>query len=610
MPGAYISEPSSIKTPQSSGRIVPSREEMHPELAHQSTAKKPDEGLSLGFVDVDAVKTTPTKSTNTTIPTLALNNSVGTPSKATCIPNNNEFKWSRPETVLSPEAQRIMESVREQAAKIKFKMQEEREKQADRDGETAQLFGVAGRKIATPKGKAGRFSDVHKEEFKKMDSIANHVSAWKNKFQAGSSGLKRSKSKAGFDEDRPTSQASSSDNSAKSPDTGRLENTSPGKRMKRTAEDDTSAARPVSRGSQVELSRKPSIPGLIRSKTGIPLPSAAITPTKASLARAASVKRPDTASKIPSLGRSKSMKTLPTPHGSKTEGSNKHESSMSRFGNLKSILHKPNPKYSNDLLKVAEGTHIPLPKSPSRLNKDLPRLPTITSPDISTSPSTKAVSFTPTTKSTYELAVASPTPSKLPAPHYASAAGHPLPRSPSKLTYPQLTRPDPLNLNPTIPGDFTFRSPQTIKVGPATSGLTSPSTSASRLPNPAPATSTIRQVRPSGIPTTLPFFANIGAVPHGMPNKKRRRVDEEDSDVENQAPDKEEAAEEGPVTKKVKSGREEMKSGEGSKAEKKSGEGSMAQKRREKGKTGAKAGKRGILSLGRLNMLARPKERK
>jgi hypothetical protein len=95
-----------------------------------------------------------------------------------------------------------------------------------------------------------------------------------------------------------------------------------------------------------------------------------------------------------------------------------------------------------------------------------------------------------------------------------------------------------------------------------------------------------------------------------MPNKKRRRVDEEDSDVENQAPDKEEAAEEGPVTKKVKSGREEMKSGEGSKAEKKSGEGSMAQKRREKGKTGAKAGKRGILSLGRLNMLARPKERK
>ena len=35
------------------------------------------------------------------------------------------------------------------------------------------------RKKAVPKGKMTRFSDVHVQQFKKMDSIANHASAFR-----------------------------------------------------------------------------------------------------------------------------------------------------------------------------------------------------------------------------------------------------------------------------------------------------------------------------------------------------------------------------------------------------------------------------------------------
>lgn len=590
MPGSYIQDDHVIKTPQTASRNGPPQEEMRSSKVHQSTAKKPDSGLRLGFIDMDAVKATPTKSTMKTVDA-ATPSGIKPPSSLSF-----DFKWTRPDTVLSPEAQKIMESVREQAAKIKVKMQAEREEQARRDGEAEELFGVGGRKIAKPKGKAGRYSDVHKEEFKKMDSIAGHVSAWKNKFQAGSTSPKRSKSNAGFDDFQAEVIQSAG--------SGRLENTSPGKRMRRDYQDDTSSARPMSRDDQHETGSKPNTPGLVRSKSSIPmplaLPSAATTPTKASLARATSTKQLQN-TKIPSLGRSKSFKDVTSPSGAKLAGSNKYMTS------LKSILHKPQHKYSDDPIKVAEGTHLPIPTSPVRLNKELPSLPATLGHALSTSPSMKRVAFTPTSKSTYELAAASPSPSKIPTSHsQRRMTGLPPSTSPDKVNYPQpvsypaLSRPvGPFNSNPSDPGDFNFRSTKSINVGPATSGLSSPST--------------IRQVRPSGIPTTLagvlPAFESVPAVPaveHGLSSKKRRRADSDDEDDgKENVPAGGQAGDDGRIAKKMKrSGGDDEKVATGT---------SMAGKRLEKAKAakpGAKPKGKGMLSLSRLNMLARPKERR
>ena len=476
-----------------------------------------------------------------------------------------------------------MQSVREEAARIKAKMQAEKDEQNLRDSESDHLFSAVSRKIATPKSKASRYSNVHMQEFQKMDSIANHVSTWKNKFQAGSAPLKKAQSKTDFGEYGLTSQkkpALPSDTSSEITTRERLENTAPGKRVKQNYQDDTSSGRPVSRDS------KQNIVGLVRSKSG--LPSVMTTPTKASLARATSVKHSQTTTKIPTLGRSMSFKDIQSPAGSKTEGSHKYLSSLSGIG-IKSILHKPQPKYSDDPVKVAGGTHLPIPSIPSSkmfLNKDLPSLPGTPLRGLQHSPSLKRVNFTPTTKATHDLAAASPSPSKIPSLHFQSQNTESS-QSPSAITYPALGKSEPLNSNPTQRGEFSFRSIKTAQFGPATSGLSSP---------------TIRQVRPSGIATPLAPFESVPSIPHGISNKKRRRADSGDLEDGENVPPQDQQAEEGPKAKKAKIATPSTT---------KSAEKGMAERRRTTGKN-AKPGNiksKGILSLSRLNMLARPKNR-
>lgn len=519
-------------------------------------------------------------------------------------PLHSDFKWSRPDTILSPEAQKIMNSVREEASRIKAKMQAEKEQQETIDGDANQLLTAVGRKIAKSKGKSGRYSDVHKQEFNKMESITGHISAWKNKFQTGSTSLKRSVSKAAFN---------TSSDSVTSED--RIDYTASGKRVKQNYEDDTSSARPVSSHSRTEKTSKSNIPGLVRSKSV--LPSVMTTPTKASLARATSVKRSQSTTKIPTFGRSKSFKDVMSSPVPATKGNHKYLSSL---GHVKSILHKPQPKYSDDPIKVAGGTHLPRPSSKICLDKDLPSLPgTPLHNGISRSPSSKRVGFTPTTKATHDLAAASPSPSKIPALHFLNsskeaakspegimyaqiAAASP---SPSKIlalhtlkhvqeatnpignvAYPPLR--GPLNSNAARASDFTFQSVKTARFGPATSGLTSP---------------TIRQVRPSGIATPLAPFESVPAIPHGLSNKKRHR-DNDDDEQENVPPRGEHA--EGTMNKKRKTGAVPRSE--------KQAEPSMAEKRKATGKASKpgdpKAKSKGMLSLSRLNMLARPKERR
>ena len=595
MPGAFSYDDSLIKTPTTATRrSQPDHDEMHPSKIQQSTARAPDSGLRLGFTDIEenenpstvkAIESTPSKST--------MNRSSA----------GFDFKWNK-EDDLSSEAQKIMESVREEAAKIKEKLQTERDKQAREDEEADHIGNVGQRKFAKPKGKAGRFSDAHKEEFKKMDSIANHVSVWKNQYSANTTSLKRSNSKAGLGD-----LQSGRDNH----ESNRLENTAPGKRIKASFHADVSSARPVSRDSQAD-----------RSPTKIQhlLPRFVTTPTKASLARSASVKTLRT-SKIPSLTRSKSTKDFASPVAPKTEGSNKYLSSLKRVTNMRSILQRPQRKFSNDPIKIAAGTHLPTPKETTDFNKELPSLPGTPHKAPVHTPSIKRVGFALNSKAADDLAAGSPSPSKIPSfnskaatdlaaaspslskiPSLSTHRSAPLSPSkpPDKITYPNLQRLNagPLSSHP--PGDFSFRSSKPMDFGPATSGVNSP---------------TIRHVRPSGIATPISAFENLPAVPHGMPNKKRRRIDEDDdkntdggwrSNEENQPPadllDHDVAS----PAKKMKGNPATHKEQNPSKM------GYVERRRMSKAANvargdGASKERKG-LSLSRLNMLARPKDRR
>ncbi|KAL8825217.1 MAG: hypothetical protein Q9170_007877 [Blastenia crenularia] len=548
--------PGSFDTPPPAHHVYPGLEEMHPSKVHHSTIKEP--------ALIDATQTAP--ATNAVSRLIE-----STPSKTRgSLPAHMsspgfDFSFTRPESDLSEEAQKIMDSVREEAARIKASMQAEREKQVEKEGEAKHLSGIEGRKIAQPR--SGRYSDVHKQQFKKMESIASHVSTWKTKIQNSvtaptmSSSLKRSNSKAGLDKpDSGTPSAIPRSKSFKAMPPSFHVSASPGKRVKRDHDDDTSKTRPVSRDTNDGQQATP------LKKQPVILPSAISTPTKASLARSASVKAKKT-SLIPSMSRSASFKTLGTPQ---TEGSKKYMSQIAKFSPVKSILHRSQPKFSEDPVKVAAGTHLPLPKTkPFALDKELPSLPDTPSKE----PVKKQVNFSSSTKPVRETH----TPSKIPRSDSMKAIDSPnvTHRNASKI---------PNSASAGIPGEFTFSSSKTINFGPATSGLTRPSSSVR--------TSTIRPVRPSGFPTPLAESAfenhmREGGIAHGIANKKRKHdggTDDEGEEKENEDP--KDGEEGGSPSKRVKVGDAE-------------------------GKVGKKAGKKGkgIMSLGRLQALSRPKGR-
>ncbi|KAL8992532.1 MAG: hypothetical protein Q9188_007564, partial [Gyalolechia gomerana] len=550
--------PGSFDTPPTAQRVYPGLDEMHPSKVHHSTVKE----VAL----IDAPLTAPAAKAATQL-------TDSTPSKTRgSLPAHMsspgfDFSFTRPESDLSEEAQKIMDSVREEAARIKAQMQAERDKQEESGGQATNLSAVAGRKIAKPC--AGRYSDIHKQQFHKMDSIADHVSIWKSKIQSSvtapttSSSLKRSNSKAGFDQ--PESGLPHSKTFKALPRSNQV--AASGKRVKRNPGDDASRTRLISRDTNDE---KKSSLSTARQMT---IPSAITTPTKASLARSASVKASKT-SMIPSLSRSISTKTLGAPQ---TEGSNKYMSKLARFSPVKSILHRSQPNFSEDPVKVAAGTHLPLPSKPLALNKDLPSLPNTPSKE----PTKKHVNFSSSTKPVSDT---HHTPSKIARSGSMKALDSPnvTHRNTSKI--PTSTAAPA----PGLPSDFTFSSTKTINFGPATSGLKRSSTS------------TIRAVRPSGFPTPLAetAFENHkleGGIPHGIGNKKRKHergssdIEDEDGDRENLDPEKEQSP-----SKRVKLG----------------GEGSPVKGNKKKGQTPKGKGKgRGIMSLSRLQALSRPKER-
>jgi hypothetical protein len=163
---------------------------------------------------------------------------------------------------------------------------------------------------------------------------------------------------------------------------------------------------------------------------------------------------------------------------------------------------------------------------------------------------------------------------------YPSLAGvRPLPPVPrTEIAHPP----------PSVPGTFTFRSDHTIDFGTSPKSFGASSGQAS-----------IRQVRPSVASTMPGSFPGsnkentepLPSVPHGMANKKRRRTDSDEQE--------EEEATRSP--KKQKAG---------------VAEGAMLVAPRliatpkSKLSSTTKSPKKGVLSMSRLNMLARPKMRK
>lgn len=253
-----------------------------------------------------------------------------TPSKTGIANSSFDFRFARPGPQLGPEAQRIMNDLREEALRIKAKLAAEKE-EANRNGGDG-MTGVGGRKIAQPKGKVGRFSDIHMAEFKRMDSIAGHPSSFRaqpGRLTPATTSLKRTQSKAKLDErediqversaqksslKRTQSKAKLDDGDEIHGDRsapksiGRVENTAPAKRARQNITDDTSSARPISRGGPESSKPLPSTPGTPRTT----LPAAISTPTQSSLARSTSVKQIPT--QIPSLSRSPSKPNLVSSH--------------------------------------------------------------------------------------------------------------------------------------------------------------------------------------------------------------------------------------------------------------------------------------------------------
>jgi hypothetical protein len=527
---------------------------MHPSKVH-GTMAPPSSSLRLGFTDI---KPTAGKSH---LPIAAQS----TPTKVGInVPSGDfTFRFARQpnDLQLGPEAQRMMDELREEALRIKQDLVAKRE--AEKVEEEKH-----GRKIAKAKGKAGRYSAVHMAEFKKMDSIENHPSAFRaapGRFTPVKN-LKRTQSKANLEDSKgptpTTARPGSRQNEEREPE-------QPAKRVRQRIEDDATTNRPVSQdGSNIPRPKSSGVDGLHRARSNASL----MTPTKSSLARAraAGVKTPS-AIKPPSM-----IASMKRPAVAKSAMADRFTRALSpnitvrspggRLGKAMSFLR--GERFGTDKTKSS----IPLaaekaPSTPSagagrftktaatptatlsRLDKPLPSLPIpgstpggIQTKQVTFTPETKRVLATQTTPSPVKPAIPRSTVRKvLGEVHYPTldsvmtgddggdddnvsypdlSTARPLPEPPVQATKKAVPPP------PSAPGTFTFRSDKTISFGE-----TSP-----QIFGASPGHSTVRQVRPS----IAPAFEMPGSFPssvmgHGALSKTHSSV-LSPVDKENEAP--------------------------------------------------------------------------
>jgi hypothetical protein len=442
-----------LKTPKTEPK--PSRGEMHPKSVHPTT-KSPDSGFKLGFIDLPENR-----------PSIATVQN--TPSKARLSvvepPTASSFNFNvGSESALSSAAQQLMGDVREEAARIKAEMLKEKNKQEESDADAERMFdGISanGRKIAQPKPKAGRFSDVHMAQFKKMDSIANHPSSFRARpgfAQPTTQSLKRSGSKAGLDElERPQTAGKGTPSRIAPPfggrptntstlknlpsaDSHRLENSSPAKRLRRSENEDVSTAK----GPEQQSTRPSAIPKSVSNSL--------LSPTKASLARSgqANISSPTKTSMFPRTNSAKSIRT--SAHASRPSSASVTKFTSKLIEAQQEHRNKPLPappaNVSPPVLQIPKSNKTkvipvaaPTPKQ-NIVNSKLPlfsglksilrstRKPSVTKAlqrtvtpkkqnkaTYAPPESMKKVDFTPSVKSRYavKLAASSPAPARLPS---------------------------------------------------------------------------------------------------------------------------------------------------------------------------------------------------
>ncbi|KAI0834794.1 hypothetical protein F5Y06DRAFT_148339 [Hypoxylon sp. FL0890] len=609
--------------------------EMHPSKVHPTTAA-PSSGLKLGFVDIDYTKPA----------ALASGVTQSTPSKTPFPSSDFTFRYTKlhgsDDKGLSPEAKQMMDGLREEAAKIKVELA------AKRDQEKLEAELNDRRKIRHAKGKAGRFSAAHMAEFKKMDSIENHPSAFRTapgRFPPTKTGLKRSQSKANLDEpDSARSKKGSTRPVLKSPEKQQEQPESPVKRAKQRLDDDVSTLRPVSRDGS--FLPRPKSSGNDSVHSSIPRLQALtnlMTPTKASLARANSVKTPATtlakhSSKpdlaglaksagkpnLASLARASSKKGLDSlkkamiTNGLSSDKQLTLVQTPGRFDRVKSM-------FKRQISGSKPKSQIPqLVASPSKtslqqnIEEELPHT-SLTTPGRKLE---QHVESTPTTKRS-TMILNSPSPVKSSIPRFkavaqlqpsSSTAGKSTRKNvKGEVTYPDLSaycrdvkedaeESSTAQFPESVPGTFTFRSDHTIRFESASpKGFGSAAGQAS-----------IRQVRNSILPTSrmpgsFPRASDVSpnkenkvpplgpGIPHGMSNKKRHRAswdEEEEDEAEKRA------------AKKLR--KDPAVEGHALVAPRLVGQASPAKMAHHT----PSPQKKGGLSLSRLNMLARPKVRK
>ncbi|KAI0965049.1 hypothetical protein F4678DRAFT_476898 [Xylaria arbuscula] len=626
---------SPIPNPATPSTTVPpklAKSEMHPSRFHQTMAA-PSSGLRNGFTDIDYTKTP--------MQTLLQN----TPSKTPVPASEFTFRYARPGAAdlgLTPEAQRLMASVRAEAAKLRPQLA------AELARERAEQAEAEGRKIAAAKGKSGRFSAVHMAEFKKMDSIEGHASSFRAaagrstpvKGAASTSkpitplkpGVKRSQSKANLDEPESARSKTVPHPLARSIEKSREAPEHPSKRLRHRLEDDASTLRPVSRdGTSIP---RPKSSGTDSIRSGIPRShtvGSLMTPTKSSLARVNSIKTPTV-----SLVRSPSQPDLQKKgFGSlrkwgATSNSDTQSAKMpaqietpGRFDRLKSILKR----HASGTKKSA----IPQPstsvaKTPTRglADKLFPDVPL-------TTPGRKHVDFTPDTKQMF-ISWESPSPvkpsvprsttlPKLQAPKFIAGGKGTVGKQSATgdVTYPDLSaygvdtdisKPKPVR--DSGPSTFTFRSDHTISFD----------NSPSKAFGSSAGQASLRQVRestapsirmPGSFPPTSEASPNKEnkdpmrrkSIPHGMTNKKRHRASsDEDEDVDDEGAKRgaKKLRKHGPVAEGYALVAPKLVA-QPSPVRKAVGSTPQTPSPQKKKKSGG-------LSLSRLNMLAQPKIRK
>jgi hypothetical protein len=345
------------RTPINRTPIKPAGPEMHPAHHHASTAKPLDEARWLGFQALGA-QTAPPK-TSVVIqdtPTKTPGHATTTAARVESSPDFR-FRFKSPfagfSKPMKKDEQGLSPSTRSLIREVK-------------DGETSiasrALFGATGfsskadvspeRKKAEPKGKMSRFSDVHMQHFKKMDSIANHASAFRadpSRFKPViTQPLKKSPSKPDLAKPEPSklkrtqSKMDITDSSSKIPPTplkrtqSKMDMTGSSlprsqstvrlvpaeanpsaKRVKRTETDDAATSRPISRDGPAPTRAAPTPARKITSQTALPrVASRLMTPTRSSIARSQSqsVKTTKSASMLPKLtGNASSTKNLFSP---------------------------------------------------------------------------------------------------------------------------------------------------------------------------------------------------------------------------------------------------------------------------------------------------------